>query len=204
MVLEQFATVDIVEETPFLAVSFFAPGSDDLAVSEAMARVAGRPSHLIALCTGAGERTWQLSESLLVPTGPGGGVEAGEGEIAAWRAEVDRLTARNAEVARERDELRERQMMLEDRAERLGKTVVALRKDVERYLRQLSDDAAGRELLTLERDQLARKLNKAEGEIAITARELERQRAMVQALRKEVARLRAARGANAGGDRGPE
>jgi hypothetical protein len=204
MVLEHFATVDIVEETPFLAVSFFAPGSDDLAVSEAMARVAGKPSHFIALCTSASERTWQLSESLLVPTGPGGGVEAGEGEIAAWRAEVDRLTARNAQIARERDDLRERQMMLDDRAERLGKTVVALRRDVERYLRQISDDAAGRELLALEREQLQRKLAKAEGEIAISGRELERQKAAVQALRKEVARLRAARGAHAGGGHNSE
>jgi hypothetical protein len=194
MMLEHFATVDIVEETPFLAVSYFVPGSDDLAVSEAMARVGGRPSHFIALCTAAAERTWQLSESLLVPTGPGGGVEAGEGEIAAWRAEVERLTAKNADIARERDDLRERQMVLDDRAERLGKTVLALRKDVERYLRQISDDGAGRELLTLERDQLQRKLTKAESEIVITGRELERQKASVQALRKEVARLRAARG----------
>jgi SAM-dependent methyltransferase len=204
LVLEHFATVDIVEETPFLAVSFFAPGSDDLAVSEAMARVAGKPSHLIALCTTANERTWQLSESLLVPTGPGGSVEAGDGEIAAWRAEVDRLTARNAEVTRERDDLRERQMMLQDRAERLGRTVLALRKDVERYLRQMSDDAAGRELLGLERDQLQRKLTAAESQIAVTARELERQKAMEQALRKEVARLRAARGGQAGSGRGSE
>ncbi len=204
MVLEHFATVDIVEETPFLAVSFFAPGSDDLAVSEAMARVAGKPSHFIALCTAASERTWQLSESLLVPTGPGGGVEAGEGEIAAWRAEVDRLTVKNAGIARERDDLRERQMMLDDRAERLGKTVLALRKDVERYLRQLSDDAAGRELLALERDQLQRKLTAVEGEIVISGRELERQKASAQALRKEVARLRAARGGHAGTGRGSE
>jgi hypothetical protein len=194
LVLEHFATVDIVEETPFLAVSFFAPGSDDLVVSEAMARVGGKPSHLIALCTAASERTWQLSESLLVPTGPGGGVEAGEGELAAWRAEVERLTAGSAEIARERDNLRERQMVLEDRAERLGKTVVALRRDVERYLRQISDDAAGRELLLLERDQLRRKLAAAEGDMVNGNRELERQQAMVEALRKEVARLRAARG----------
>jgi SAM-dependent methyltransferase len=203
LVLEHFATVDIIEETPFLAVSFFTPGSDDLAVSEAMAKVGGKPSHFIALCTAAAERTWQLSESLLVPTGPGGGVEAGEGELAAWRAEVDRLTARNAEIARERDNLRERQMMLEDRAERMSKTVLALRKDVERYLRQMSDDAAGRELLTLEREQLRRKLVATEGERVTGARELERQKANVQALRKEVARLRAARG-EPGSGREPE
>jgi regulator of replication initiation timing len=203
LVLEHFATVDIVEETPFLAVSFFAPGSDELAVSEAMAKVGGKPSHFIALCTPAGERAWQLSESLLVPTGPGGGVEAGEGELAAWRAEVDRLTARNAEIVHERDSLRERQMMLEDRSERMGKTVLALRRDVERYLRQISDDAAGRELLALERDQLRRKLSAAEGELVIGARELERQKSAVQALRKEVARLRAARG-EPGSGREPE
>jgi hypothetical protein len=194
MMLEHFATVDIVEETPFLAVSYFAPGCDDLAVSEAMAKVGGKPSHLIALCTAAAERTWHLSESLLVPTGPGEVLEAGEGEIAAWRAEVERLTARIAEIARERDDLREQQMVMEDRAERLGKTVLALRKDIERYLRQISDDGAGRELLTLERDQLQRKLTKAEGDIVLSGRELERQQASVQALRKEVARLRAARG----------
>ena len=92
MALEHFATVDIVEETPFRAVSYFIPGSEDLAVSEAMSKVGGKPSHLIALCTAAAERTWHLSESLLVPTGPGDGSETGEGELAAWRAEVERLT----------------------------------------------------------------------------------------------------------------
>jgi len=200
MMLEHFATVDIVEETPFLAVSYFAPGSDDLAVSEAMAKVGGKPSHLIALCTIASERTWQLSESLLVPTGPGGGVEAGAGEIAAWRNEVERLTVQHAEITRERNNLRERLMVAEDRAEREGKTVLSLRKDIERYLRQISDDAAGRELLTLERDQLLRKLTKAEIEIVTGGRELEKQKSNVQALRKEVARLRAARGGRGGSE----
>jgi SAM-dependent methyltransferase len=198
LVLEHFATVDIVEETPFLTVSFFVPGSDELAVSEAMARVGGTPSHFIALCTPASERTWQLNESLLVPTGPGGGLEAGEGELAAWRAEVERLNGHNAHIARERDDLRERAMAVEDRAERLAKTVLGLRKDIERYLRQISDDAAGRELLTLERDQLRRKLTAAEGELALAGRELERHKASEVALRKEVARLRAARGGRAG------
>jgi hypothetical protein len=204
MVLEYFATVDIIEETPFQAVSYFVPGCDDLAVSEAVAKVAGKPSHFIALCTAASERTWQLSESLLVPTSLGGGGEAGEGELAAWRTEVERLTAMCAEVAHERDDLRERQMMLEDRAERLGKTVSALRKDVERYLRQISDDAAARELLDLAREQLQRRLTAAEGEIALSGREVERQKAGVQALRKEVARLRAARGGASGSGHGSE
>jgi regulator of replication initiation timing len=194
MMLEHFATVDIVEETPFLAVSYFVPGCEDLAVSEAMARVGGKPSHLIALCTPAAERTWQLSESLLVPTGRGATFETSESEIAAWRGEVERLAAKSADLARERDELRELEMVLKDRLERLSKMVGAMRKDSERYLRQISDDAAGRELLSLERDQLQRRLAKAEADMLASSRELERQKASEQALRKEVARLRAARG----------
>ena len=198
MVLEHFATVDIVEETPFRAVSYFTPGSDDLAVSEAMSKVGGRPSHLIALCTAAAERTWHLSESLLVPIGPGEGGEAGDGELAAWRAEVERLTTASAAIGRERDELRERQMILQDRAERLGRTVASMRKEVERYLRQIGDDAAARELLMLEREQLRRKLVSVEDEIDAANREVDKQKSSVQALRKEVARLRAARGTPAG------
>ncbi len=203
MALEHFATVDIVEETPFRAVSYFTPGSDELAVSEAMSKVGGRPSHLIALCTAAAERPWHLSESLLVPTGPGDGGEAGEGELGAWRAEVERLTATNAAITRERDELRERQMMLQDRVERLGRTVAAMRKDIERFLRQISDESAARELLTLDREQLRRKVASIEGEIEVANREVESQKSSVQALRKEVARLRAARAKTAGPGRGP-
>jgi SAM-dependent methyltransferase len=203
LALEHFATVDIVEETPFRAVSYFIPGSEDLAVSEAMSKVGDKPSHLIALCTAATERTWHLSESLLVPTGPGEGGAAGEGELAAWRAEVERLTAANAVIARERDDLRERQMMLEDRSERLERTVGAMRKDVERYLRQISDDGAARELLSLERDQLRRRIASVEGQLEAANRDIDKQKSSVQALRKEVARLRAARGSAAGSGRGP-
>ena len=203
MALQQFATVDIVEETPFRAVSYFVPGSDELAVSEAMARVGGNPSHLIALCAAADEHSWRLSESLLVPTGPGEGGETGEGEMAAWRAEVTRISALNATITREREDMRERQMTWQDRTERLGKTISNMRKDVERYLRQMSDDAAARELLSLERDQLLRKLASAEGELEAANHEIENQKSNAQALRKEVARLRAARGSSTGPGRGP-
>jgi hypothetical protein len=203
LALEHFATVDIVEETPFRAVSYFVPGSDDLAVSEAMSKVGGKPSHLIALCTSAAERPWHLSESLLVPTGPGEGGETSEGELVAWRAEIERLSAKVAETARERDELREREMVVRDQAERQGRMVFTLRKDVERYLRQISDDAAARELLALERDQVRRRLATAQEELSAAQREVEKQKSSVQALRKEVARLRAARGSSAGTGRGP-
>jgi hypothetical protein len=203
LALEHFATVDIVEETPFRAVSYFIPGSEDLAVSEAMSKVGGKPSHLIALCTAAAERTWHLAESLLVPTGPGDGGVTGEGELAAWRAEVERLTVAHAAIGRERDDLRERQMMLQDHAERLGRTVAAMRKDVERYLRQIGDDAAARELLSLEREQLRRRIAAVEGELEVANRDIDKHKSSVQALRKEVARLRAARGSAAGSGHEP-
>ena len=84
-------------------------------------------------------------------------------------------------------------MMLQDRAERLGRTVAAMRKDVERYVRQIGDDAAARELLALERDQLRRKIASVEGAVEASNREVDKQKSSVQALRKEVAQ--ATRGA---------
>jgi SAM-dependent methyltransferase len=204
LLLEHFGTVDIVEETPFRGVSFFSPGSDELAVSEAVAKLAGKPSHLIAFCSPSGERTWHLSESLLVPTGSADNPGTGEGELAAWRREVERLTTQVAAISGQRDLLRERQMTLQDGSERVSKTVSALRKDVERYLRQISDDSAARELLALERDQLRRKWTAAEAEREELNREIEKLRSSTQALRKEVARLRAARGTVAGPDPQPK
>jgi regulator of replication initiation timing len=84
-------------------------------------------------------------------------------------------------------------MTLRDRADRLERTVAALRKDVERYLRQISDDAAARELLALERDDLRRNLAAATRQAADASREVERRQVALRTLEKEVIRLRAAR-----------
>jgi len=81
-----------------------------------------------------------------------------------------------------------------DRADRLARTVAVLRKDVERYLRQISDDAATRELLALERDDLRRNLDAAIRQAADASREVERRQVALRTLEKEVIRLRAARG----------
>jgi hypothetical protein len=196
--LEHWATVDIVEESPFKGVSFFAPGSEELAVSEAITRLASQPSHLIGLCTNTVDRPWQLSESLLVPTGNFDDAGATDGELSAWVCEVERLGAKVAGIARERDELRERQMAVQDRAERMETIVARQRKDVERYLRQVSDDAAARELLLLEREQGRRALATSQSALAKATQELDKLRASVRALGKEVARLRAARGTGQG------
>jgi regulator of replication initiation timing len=97
-------------------------------------------------------------------------------------------------LARERDGARESAMTLQDRADRLERTVAVLRKDVERYLRQITDDAAARELLDLERDELRRNLAAATQQAAEAARELERRQVALRTIEKEVVRLRAARG----------
>jgi regulator of replication initiation timing len=199
LLLAYFATADIVEETQFGGVSFHVPGTEDLAVNESLIRLSGASGHFVALCADCAERPWNLSESLLVPTEAGthtetsaAGVSAGE--LAAWQGEVARLEARCAGVGRERDGEREGAMTLQDRADRLERTVAVLRKDVERFLRQISDDAAARELLALERDDLRRNLDVATRQAADASREVERRQVALRTLEKEVVRLRAACG----------
>jgi regulator of replication initiation timing len=196
LLLAYFATVDIVEETQFGGVSFHVPGTEELAVNESLTRLSGASDHFVALCTDCAERPWNMAESLLVPTDAGASTEAGvsAGELAAWQGEAARLEARCAELARERDGARESAMTLQDRADRLERTVAVLRKDVERYLRQISDDAAARELLDLERDDLRRNLAAATQQAADASREVERRQVALRTIEKEVARLRAARG----------
>jgi regulator of replication initiation timing len=206
ILLAYFATVDIVGETQFGGVSFQVPGTDELAVNESLTRLAGASGHLVALCTDCAERPWNLTESLLVPTYAGAQAEAGAagalaGELAAWQGEVARLEARCAELSREREDAREGAMTLQDRADRLERTVAVLRKDVERYLRQISDDAAARELLALERDNLRRDLSAATEQAADASREVERRQVALRTLEKEVVRLRAARGGAGGPSR---
>jgi len=199
LLLTYFATVDMVEQTQFGGVAFHVPGTDELAVNESLARLSGAAGHIVAFCTERPERSWSLSESLLVPTeastddGAGGGCVSA-GELAAWQGEVARLEARCAELARERDSAREGAMTLQDRVDRLERAIAGLRKEVERTLRQMSNDAAGRELITLERDQLRRNLDEATQKGADISRELERRQIVLRALEKEVHRLRAARG----------
>jgi regulator of replication initiation timing len=199
LLLAYFATVDIVEETQFGGVAFHVPGTEDLAVNESLTRLTGASGHLVALCADCAERPWNLPESLLVPTEAGAAAQAGTagvsaGELAAWQGEVARLEARCAELSGEREDAREGAMTLRDRADRLERTVAVLRRDVERFLRQISDDAAARELLALERDNLRRDLSAATQQAADAAREVERRQVALRTLEKEVVRLRAARG----------
>jgi DNA repair exonuclease SbcCD ATPase subunit len=194
MLLAHFATVDVVEQTQITGLSFHVSGTEDLAVNESLMRMSGAPDHILAFCSDAGERPWTLAESLFVPTEVGLSGAGAPGELAAWQGEVARLEARCAELAHERDGTREERMTLQDRADRLERTAASLRKDVERTLRQLSNDAAARELLTLERNELQRKLDEITRLANESTQLAEKRQVALRALEKEVARLRAARG----------
>jgi hypothetical protein len=193
MLLAHFATVDVVEQVQISGLSFHVSGTEELAINESLMRLSGSPDHIVALCADAVAKPWSLPESLFVPTeaSGGGGVP---GELAAWQGEVARLEARCVELAHERDGTREERMTLQDRADRLERTVASLRKDVERTLRQLSNEAAARELMGLERNDLRRKLDEATRQVSEASQLAERRQIALRALEKEVARLRAARG----------
>jgi hypothetical protein len=193
MLLAHFSTVDVVEQIQISGLSFHVPGTDELAINESLMRLSGSPDHIVALCSDAAAKPWNLTESLLVPTEASGG-GAAPGELAAWQGEVARLEARCTELAHERDGTREERMTLQDRADRLERTVASLRKDVERTLRQLSNESAARELTGLERSDLRRKLDDATRQISEAAQLAEKRQIALRALEKEVARLRAARG----------
>lgn len=192
--LAHFTLVEIVEETPFRGDSFFTSSSDDLVVSEAIARLAGNPSFLLGFCSGDSSRPWTATESLLVPTHVGESGVASDGEIALWRAEIERMTSRLAEIKREREEMRERDALLKDRVDRSNELVSRLRKEVERYQQQLSDETTAKELLAIERQQFQQKQQLLEAELEKKRWEVVRFEASVHALEKEVARLRASRG----------
>jgi hypothetical protein len=194
MLLAHFANVDLVEQTQISALSFHVSGTEDLAVNESLIRMSGTADYILAFCGNGAERPWTLAESLFVPTEVGAIGTGAPGELAAWQVEVARLEARCAELAHERDGTREERMTLQDRTDRLERTVAALRKEVERTLRQLSNDAADREIMTLEQNELRRKLAEATQNAIDAAQLADKRQAALRALEKEVARLRAARG----------
>ncbi len=193
LLLAHFAIVDVVEQAQVTGLSFHVSGTDDLAVNESLLRMSGVPTHILAFCADGTERPWALAESLFVPTEVSGCVDS-PGELAAWQGEVVRLEARCADLAHERDGTREERMTLQDRTDRLERTVASLRKEVERTLRQLSNNSAALELATLERNELRRNLAEANRKADEAVQLAEKRQVALRTLEKEVARLRAARG----------
>jgi SAM-dependent methyltransferase len=192
MLRAHFPTVDIVPEAPIAAVSYIAPGTDDVAVNEELASFAQEPSHFVALCAESAQRAWHLPESLIVPL-RGEGAEkvlAGAQDLAALREELEVASLRYEDACKERDALRDTLMTLQDQGDRHEDALSTLRREAERHLRQLSDDASSLELTTLEKDRLEKRAASAERALESLGTQLQQRTAELTALEREVARLR--------------
>jgi hypothetical protein len=193
MVLTHFATCDLVAESLLVGVSYLVPDTEEAAVNEELASIAAEPTHLLALCAAGETRPWSTAESLLVPLGGTDVVVAAPEELAALREERESLEARLDAAVRERDGLREAAMTLQDRADAQEESLSALRRETERYLRQICDDAAALELGTLERERLERRAASVERALESQAAQLHQRTAELVALERELARLRGGR-----------
>jgi hypothetical protein len=193
LVLTHFGICDVVPESPLAGVAYLAPGTDDVAVNEELARISGVPAHLVVLCARGPSRSWTLPESLLIPLSGAGAtlIAAPPEDLAALREELEALLARHQGACRERDALREAMMSVHDRADQLEDALSTLRRETERHLRQISDDAAALELATLERERLERRAASAERALESQATQLHRRTAELVALERELSRLRA-------------
>jgi len=189
---QHFDAIELVDETPLAAVSFVVRGIEEIAVNETLASVAGEAAGLVAFCAAGARRPWQLVESLLVPlaTGPDAAVAAPDEEREALRAQLAGATERYHAASAERDAVRDAHMALQDRIDRQEEALSSLRRDAERHLRQISEDAAALELAGLERDRAVDRAASAERALEAAAAELQRLRAELAAAEKELARLR--------------
>jgi hypothetical protein len=197
LVLTHFALCDVVAESLLVGVSYLAPDTEEAAVNEQLAPITAEPTHLVALCTPGETRPWTIPESLLVPLGVAGGVALpatpADIDLAALREENQALQGRLEAAVRERDAVREAAMTLQDRSDAQEDALSALRRETERYLRQISDDAAALELGTLERERLERRAASAERALESQAAQLHQRTAELVALERELARLRGVR-----------
>jgi hypothetical protein len=189
-----FHSIDLVAEAPMAGLSFIVPGTDEVAVNEELASIAPEPTHFVALCA-EGPRPWHLIESLLVPLKPSGAtpVLAGAEHIAALREEIEELTARLQSASTERDALRDTVMTLQDQEDQREEALSSLRREAERHLRQISDDATSLELAILERERLERRATSAERALESLGAQLQQRMAELVALERELARARGSR-----------
>jgi Methyltransferase domain len=187
-----FAAFDVVSESPLAGLSFTVPSTDDVAVNEELATISPTPTHFVALCAEGGEKPWHLPESLLVPLRPAGAVmvTAGGEQLAALREEIEEITARHHAACVERDALRDALMTLQDREDAREEALSSLRREVERLLRQISDDATSLELGALERERLDRRASSAERALESLGAQLQQRNAELVALERELARVR--------------
>jgi hypothetical protein len=192
MLRPHFPMVDLVAEAPIAAVSYIAPGTDDVAVNEELATFAQEPTHFVVLCAESQQRAWHLPESLIVPL-RGEGAEkvlAGAQDVAALREELETAALRYEAACKQRDELQDTVMTLQDQADRQEDAMSSLRREAERHLRQISENASALELTALEKDRLEKRASSAERALESLGTQLQQRTAELAALERELARLR--------------
>jgi hypothetical protein len=81
-------------------------------------------------------------------------------------------------------------MTFHDRNDQRESALAALRREADRYLQQISDDASALEMMTLERERAERRAERAERSLSDLEVALRRREVEVAALEREVAQLR--------------
>ncbi len=168
----------VVKETPFVGVSFFAPDTEDMAIAGDLGRLAASPTHHLLLLSRAPEPTWRLPESLFIP-------------LDDLRADLSQRAAWEKQLHAERDDLRETAMTLQDQLDRREAALAAFRRRSARRLEETSDLQATLEALTLERDLLEKRAQRAEKAVTDLEVATRRRDVTLAAQDAELTRLRA-------------
>ncbi len=155
---QAFATVESLGQVPIAGFTFDRGGSPEVVVAEDLFPTSAAPSHILALCAPGSDRPWEGLESWVVPLArpevAGRAAPPLPDERAAWEQRI-------AELLHEREYLREAVMTLQDERERLERLATNLRRDADRNLARLSEQAAALEVLGLERDHAERRAGRA-------------------------------------------
>jgi hypothetical protein len=157
-----FPAVDLVAQIPIAGFTFDRGGSPGVVVAEDLFPMGAPPSHWVALCSVGSNRPWTGLDSWLVPLARPIEAEVSDPQ-GNHRSQRDDIEFRLAELTREREYLRELLMTAQDDRERLDRLASNLRRDADRSLTRMSEQAAALEVLTLERDQALRRAATAEG-----------------------------------------
>lgn len=155
-----FPAVDLVAQVPIAGFTFDRGGSPGVVVAEDLFPMGASPSHWVALCSSTSARPWAGLDSWLVPLArPAEGQKAGPSATERTDRELE---MRLAELTREREYLRELLMTAQDERDRLDRLATNLRRDADRGLARMSEQAAELEVLALELDQAQRRAAAAE------------------------------------------
>ena len=154
-----FDTVEVINQVPIAGFTFDREGNSEVVVAEDLFPTSALPSHVLALCVQRHERPWSALESWVVPLANPNLRESAPPPAPDQRAAWEQ---RLADLTLEREYLREAVMTLQDERDRLQRLATNLRREADRNLARMSDQAAALEVLGLERDQALRHADKTD------------------------------------------